>query len=105
MQEQSKAGKNQKSKDKHSSFDGLIQEDIDLSDIFFAVMGYQTPFYFLDLVVGTGSRQQRCATYKRQYEVFFPLSLLSSGFVVSFAPMGQLLALNLPAGYLPTTYS
>ena len=33
MQEQSKAGKNKKSTDKHSSFDGLIQEDIDLSDI------------------------------------------------------------------------
>ena len=29
--------KNQKSTDKHSSFDGLIQEDIDLSDIFLAV--------------------------------------------------------------------
>ena len=33
MQEQSKTGKNQKSRDKHSSFDGLIQEDIDLSDM------------------------------------------------------------------------
>ena len=29
--------KNQKSTDKHSSFDGLIQEDIDLSDIYLAV--------------------------------------------------------------------
>ena len=29
--------KKQKSKDKHSSFDGLIQEDIDLSDIYLAV--------------------------------------------------------------------
>ena len=38
MQEQSKVGKNQKSKDKHSSFDGLIQEDIDLSDIYQAVI-------------------------------------------------------------------
>ena len=37
MQEQSKAGKNQKSTDKHSSFDGLIQEDIDLCDIYLAV--------------------------------------------------------------------
>ena len=37
MQEQSKVGKNQKSKDKHSSFDGLIQEDIDLSDIYLAI--------------------------------------------------------------------
>ena len=34
MQEQSKMGKKQKSKDKHSSFDGLIQENIDLSDIY-----------------------------------------------------------------------
>ena len=33
----SKEGKNQKSTDKHSSFDGLIQEDIDLSDIYLAV--------------------------------------------------------------------
>ncbi len=33
-QEQSKTGKkNQKSTDKHLSFDGLIQEDIDLYDI------------------------------------------------------------------------
>ena len=31
--------KNQKSTDKHSSFDGLIQEDIDLSDIYLAVIG------------------------------------------------------------------
>ena len=30
--------KNQKSTDKHSSFDGLIQEDIDLSDIYLAVI-------------------------------------------------------------------
>ena len=30
--------KNQKSTDKHSSFDGLIQEDIDLSDIYLAVL-------------------------------------------------------------------
>ena len=37
MQEQSIEGKNQKSRDKHSSFDGLIQEDIDLSDIYLAV--------------------------------------------------------------------
>ena len=29
--------RNQKSTNKHSSFDGLIQEDIDLSDIFLAV--------------------------------------------------------------------
>ena len=29
--------KYQKSTDKHSSFDGLIQEDIDLSDIYLAV--------------------------------------------------------------------
>ena len=29
---------NQKSTDKHSSFDGLIQEDIDLSDIYLAVL-------------------------------------------------------------------
>ena len=29
--------KNQKSTDKHSLFDGLIQEDIDLSDIYLAV--------------------------------------------------------------------
>ena len=29
--------KNQKSTDKHSSFDGLIQEHIDLSDIYLAV--------------------------------------------------------------------
>ena len=29
--------KNQKSTDKHLSFDGLIQEDIDLSDIYLAV--------------------------------------------------------------------
>ena len=29
--------KNHKSTDKHSSFDGLIQEDIDLSDIYLAV--------------------------------------------------------------------
>ena len=29
--------KNQKSTDKHSSFDGLIQEDIDLSDNYLAV--------------------------------------------------------------------
>jgi hypothetical protein len=29
--------KSQKSTDKHSSFDGLIQEDIDLSDIYLAV--------------------------------------------------------------------
>ena len=29
--------KNQKSTDKHSSFAGLIQEDIDLSDIYLAV--------------------------------------------------------------------
>lgn len=36
-QEQSKTGKNQKSTDKHSSFAGLIQEDIDLSDIYLAV--------------------------------------------------------------------
>ena len=28
---------NLKSTDKHSSFDGLIQEDIDLSDIYLAV--------------------------------------------------------------------
>ena len=33
----SKEGKNQKSTDKHSSFDGLIQEDIDLSDVYLAV--------------------------------------------------------------------
>ena len=32
MQEQSKRGKKKKSKDKHLSFDGLIQENIDLSD-------------------------------------------------------------------------
>ena len=32
-----KEGKNQKSADKHSSFDGLIQEDIDLSNIYLAV--------------------------------------------------------------------
>ena len=37
IQEQSKAGKNQKSIDKHLSFDGLIQEDRDLSDIYLAV--------------------------------------------------------------------
>ena len=37
MQEQSKGGKNQKSTDKHSPFDGLIQEDIDLSNIYLAV--------------------------------------------------------------------
>jgi hypothetical protein len=37
MQEQSKRVKNQKSTDKHSSFDGLIQEDKDLSDIYLAV--------------------------------------------------------------------
>jgi hypothetical protein len=30
--------KNQKLTDKHSSFDGLIQEDIDLSDIYLAVL-------------------------------------------------------------------
>ena len=35
--------KNQKSTDKHSSFDGLIQEDIDLSDIYLAV--YETVTY------------------------------------------------------------
>ena len=29
--------KNQKSTDKHSSFDGLIQEDTDLSDIYLAI--------------------------------------------------------------------
>ena len=29
--------KNQKPTDKHLSFDGLIQEDIDLSDIYLAV--------------------------------------------------------------------
>ena len=29
--------KNQKSTDKHSSFDGLIQEDLDLSEIFLAI--------------------------------------------------------------------
>ena len=34
MQEQSKTGKKQKSKDKYLSFDGLIQENIDLSDIY-----------------------------------------------------------------------
>ena len=33
--------KNQKSTDKHSSFDGLIQEDIDLSDIYLAVTLFQ----------------------------------------------------------------
>ena len=32
--------KNQKSRDKHSSFDGLIQEDIDLSDIYYAVIKF-----------------------------------------------------------------
>ena len=37
MQEQSKMGKNQKSTDKHSSFGGLIVEDLDLSDIYLAV--------------------------------------------------------------------
>ena len=36
-QEQSKWVKNQKSTDKHSSFDGLIQEDIYLSNIYLAV--------------------------------------------------------------------
>ena len=41
MQEQSIEGKNQKSRDKHSSFDGLIQEDIDLlSDIYYAVIKF-----------------------------------------------------------------
>ena len=40
MQEQSIEGKNQKSTDKHSSFDGLIQEDIDLSDIYYAVIKF-----------------------------------------------------------------
>ena len=32
--------KNQKSTDKHLSFDGLIQEDKDLSDIYLAVFSY-----------------------------------------------------------------
>jgi hypothetical protein len=32
-----KREKNQKSTDKHSSFDSLIQENIDLSDIYLAV--------------------------------------------------------------------
>ena len=32
-----KREKNQKSTDKHTSFDGLIQEDIHLSDIYLAV--------------------------------------------------------------------
>ena len=36
-QNSQKRVKNQKSTDKHSSFDGLIQEDIDLSDIYLAV--------------------------------------------------------------------
>ena len=36
MQKQSKV-KNQKSTDKHSSFDGLIQEDTGLSDIYLAL--------------------------------------------------------------------
>jgi hypothetical protein len=30
--------KNQKSTDKHSSFDGLIQENLDLSDIYLVVL-------------------------------------------------------------------
>ena len=30
--------KNQKSTDKHWSFDGLIKEDIDMSDIYLAVL-------------------------------------------------------------------
>jgi len=38
--------KNQKSTDKHSSFDGLIQEDIDLSDIYLAVYGFHSENYF-----------------------------------------------------------
>ena len=37
MQEQAKWVKNQKSIETHSSFDGLIQEDIDLSDDYLAV--------------------------------------------------------------------
>jgi hypothetical protein len=45
MQEQSKRGKKS---DKHSSFDGLIQEEIDLSDIYLAVQNichWYPPFY------------------------------------------------------------
>ena len=37
--------KNQKSTDKHSSFDGLIQEDIDLSDIYLTVLFKITKFF------------------------------------------------------------
>ena len=41
MQEQSKVGKkSKKSTDKHLSFDGLIQKDTDLSDIYLAVSSF-----------------------------------------------------------------
>jgi hypothetical protein len=39
--------KNQKSADKYSSFDGLIQEDINLSDIYLAVPITMNPIEYL----------------------------------------------------------
>ena len=42
--------KNQISTDKHSSFDGLIQKDIDLSDIYLAVLkNIHVYFYFISI--------------------------------------------------------
>jgi hypothetical protein len=42
--------KNQKSTDKHLSFDSLIQEDIDLSDIYLAVLMFLLGVFKLDRV-------------------------------------------------------
>ena len=43
-----KWGKNQKSTDKHSSFDGLIQEDIDLLDILKYQNFLRTEYFYFE---------------------------------------------------------
>ena len=70
MQEQSKMGKNQKSTDKHSSSDGLIQEYIDLSDIYLAV---HTPLIF--------HRKYSCQKF------FYGLALYDTDFLSIFLKM------------------
>ena len=56
--------KNQKSTDKYSSFDGLIQEDIDLSDIYLAVIKKNhLNEYFTKIRIEEGFTFTKLSTY------------------------------------------
>ena len=69
--------KNQKSTDKHLSFDGLIQKDIDLSDIYLVVI--KNSFY-CPLFKKIWTTNASIRAYAMIFDLIFCLLILEPGF-------------------------